>query len=165
MEFTTFSEVLTVRSCSPTCACTGGLLRWLLDRVCLATPIPLLPPICMAISSTYTCVTGSVSIHNVHTVAPCYGELLALLVIPTPLRCPPPSLQSPSPLPPSPSLSLPSPSAARSHRLSSPTIVVVWSHCCHSLASHCPPLSLPLLVDCRDYPTLQNSRDPPAGGG
>jgi hypothetical protein len=26
---------------------------------------------------------GGVSSHNVHTVAPCYGELLALLVIPT----------------------------------------------------------------------------------
>ncbi len=36
----------------------------------------------MAISSTYTRVTGSVSSHNGHTVAPCYGELLALLVIP-----------------------------------------------------------------------------------
>jgi hypothetical protein len=37
----------------------------------------------MAISSTYTRVTGSVSIHNVRTVASCYGELLALVVIPT----------------------------------------------------------------------------------
>jgi hypothetical protein len=58
-------------------------LWWLLDRVFLAMPIPLLPPICMAISSTYTCVMGSVSSHNERTVAPCYGELLALLVIPT----------------------------------------------------------------------------------
>ncbi len=37
----------------------------------------------MAISSTYTRVTGSVSSHNVRTNASCYGELLALLVIPT----------------------------------------------------------------------------------
>jgi hypothetical protein len=36
----------------------------------------------MAISSTYTRVTGSVSIHNVRTVVLDYGELLALLVIP-----------------------------------------------------------------------------------
>jgi hypothetical protein len=76
MEVNTLSKVLTVHSCSPTCACMGGSC-WLLDRVCLATPIPILPPICMAISSTYTCVTGSVSSHNVCTVAPRYGELLA----------------------------------------------------------------------------------------
>jgi hypothetical protein len=37
----------------------------------------------MAISSTYTRVMGSVSIHNVRTVVFDYRELLALLVIPT----------------------------------------------------------------------------------
>jgi hypothetical protein len=40
-------EVLYVCSCSPICACAGELLRWLLDRVCLTTPFPLLQPICM----------------------------------------------------------------------------------------------------------------------
>ncbi len=37
----------------------------------------------MAISSTYTRVTGNVSSHNILTIATRYGELLALLVIPT----------------------------------------------------------------------------------
>ncbi len=39
-------------------------------------------------------------------------------------------------------------SAARYRYSSSPTILVVWSPCQRSLASHRPPLSIPLLVDC-----------------
>ena len=57
----------------------GSSLRWLLDRVCRA----LTPPICMIYhrsSLTYKRVTGSVTIHNLRTVAPGYGELLVLLV-------------------------------------------------------------------------------------
>jgi hypothetical protein len=42
----------------------------------------------------------------------------------------------------------PSSSAARYRRSLSPTIVVMWSPCRHSLASHCPPLLISLLSDC-----------------
>ena len=48
---------------------------WLLDRVWAA----LISTHMYDIFSTYT-VPGSVSIHNLRTVAPRYGELLALLV-------------------------------------------------------------------------------------
>ena len=57
----------------------GSSLRWLLDRVWRA----LTPPTCMIYhrsSLTYTRVTGSVTIHNLRTIASGYGELLALLV-------------------------------------------------------------------------------------
>ena len=49
---------------------------WLLDRVWAA----LISTNMYDIFSTYTRVPGSVSIHNLQTVAPRYGELLALLV-------------------------------------------------------------------------------------
>ena len=49
---------------------------WLLDRVWAA----LISTHMYDIFSTYTRVPGSVSIHNLRTVAPRYGELLALLV-------------------------------------------------------------------------------------
>ena len=49
---------------------------WLLDRVWAA----LISTNMYDIFSTYTRVPGSVSIHNLHTVAARYGELLALLV-------------------------------------------------------------------------------------
>ena len=49
---------------------------WLLDRVWAA----LISTNMYDIFSTYTRVPGSVSIHNLRTVAPRYGELLALLV-------------------------------------------------------------------------------------
>ncbi len=42
--------------------------------------------------------------------------------------------------------------------------MVVWSPCQCPLASHHPSLLLPSLVDCCDYPTLPNARDPSAGG-
>ncbi len=54
----------------------GSSLRWLLDRVWAA----LISTHMYVIFSTYTRVTGSVTIHNLRTVAPRYGELLALLV-------------------------------------------------------------------------------------
>ena len=54
----------------------GSSLRWLLDRVWAA----LISTHMYDIFSTYTHVTGSVTIHNLRTVAPRYGELLALLV-------------------------------------------------------------------------------------
>jgi hypothetical protein len=52
----------------------GNSLRWLLDRVWAA----LISTHMYDIFSTYTRVPGSVTIHNLHTVAPRYGELLAL---------------------------------------------------------------------------------------
>ncbi len=67
---------------------------------------------------------------------------------PCPLCCPPPSLPTPWTFPPLPSSSLPSSSAARSCHSSLPTVVVVWLPSQHSLTSHCPPLPIPLLVDC-----------------
>ena len=54
----------------------GSSCWWLLDRVWAA----LISTHMYDIFSTYTRVPGSVSIHNPRTVAPCYGELLALLV-------------------------------------------------------------------------------------
>jgi hypothetical protein len=54
----------------------GSSLRWLLDKVWAA----LISTHMYDIFSTYTRVPGSVSIHNLRTVAPRYGELLALLV-------------------------------------------------------------------------------------
>jgi len=54
----------------------GSSLRWLLDRVWAA----LTSTHMYDIFSTYTHVPGSVSINNLHTMAPRYGELLALLV-------------------------------------------------------------------------------------
>ena len=54
----------------------GSSLQWLLDRVWAA----LISTHMYDIFSTYTRVPGSVSIHNLRTVAPRYGELLALLV-------------------------------------------------------------------------------------
>jgi len=54
----------------------GSSCWWLLDRVWAA----LISTHMYDIFSTYTRVLGSVSIHNLRTVAPCYGELLALLV-------------------------------------------------------------------------------------
>jgi hypothetical protein len=42
----------------------------------------------------------------------------------------------------------PSSSAARYRHSLLPTIVAVWLPCQRSLASHCPPLLIPLLVDC-----------------
>ncbi len=54
----------------------GSSCWWLLDRVWAA----LISTHLYDIFSTYTCVPGSVSIHNLRTVAPRYGELLALLV-------------------------------------------------------------------------------------
>jgi len=54
----------------------GRSCWWLLDRVWAA----LISTHMYDIFSTYTRVTGSVTIHNLCTVAPRYGELLALLV-------------------------------------------------------------------------------------
>ena len=54
----------------------GSSCWWLLDRVWAA----LISTHMYDIFSTYTRVPGSVSIHNLRTVAPRYGELLALLV-------------------------------------------------------------------------------------
>ncbi len=54
----------------------GSSCWWLLDRVWAA----LISTNMYDIFSTYTRVPGSVSIHNLRTVAPRYGELLALLV-------------------------------------------------------------------------------------
>jgi len=54
----------------------GSSYWWLLDRVWA----DLISTHMYDIFSTYTHVTGRVSIHNLRTVAPRYGELLALLV-------------------------------------------------------------------------------------
>ena len=56
----------------------GSSLRWLLDRGWAALTSTHMYD--TSIFSTYTRVLGSVSIHNLRTVAPRYGELLALLV-------------------------------------------------------------------------------------
>ncbi len=61
--------------------CTFGYLHLHggeLDRVWAALTSTHMYDKC--IFSTYTRVPGSVSIHNLHTVAPRYGDLLALLV-------------------------------------------------------------------------------------
>jgi hypothetical protein len=60
----------------------GSSCWWLLDRVWAA----LISTHMYDIFSTYTRVSGSVSIHNLRTVAPPYGELLALLVYLTPIH-------------------------------------------------------------------------------
>ena len=60
----------------------GSSCWWLFDRVWRALTTPPIS-ICMIYhrsSLSYTRVMGSVSIHNLRTVATCYGELLALLV-------------------------------------------------------------------------------------
>ena len=59
-------------------------MRWLLDRVWAALISTHYVP--YDIFSTYTRGPGSVSIHNLRTVAPRYGELLVLLVYLTPPR-------------------------------------------------------------------------------
>jgi hypothetical protein len=63
-------------TCSPTCACTGEFLAVVAWQ---GLGCPFFHPYLYDIFSTYTCVWGSVSIHNLRTVAPRYGELYIAL--------------------------------------------------------------------------------------